>query len=154
MNRIEEVRKYVDQVIFNIPNNEEKRAAYIHLYGVSQVCTLIAMKRNEDVELATIAGMLHDIYIYSTLDSTNHAHKGSVIAKEILQKLSLFTEKEIEQICSAIYNHSSKGIKHSSFDEVLIDADVMQHCIYNPFFEVSPHEKDRYNSLKIEFGLK
>ena len=30
----------------------------------------------------------------------------------------------------------SKGSEHSSFDEVLIDADVLKHCLYNPLFDV------------------
>jgi len=49
--------------------------------------------------------------------------------------------------------HSSKGSKHSFFDEVLIDADVSQHCLYNPLFDVSEHEKRRYENLKLEFRL-
>ena len=81
---------------------------------------MIALKRNENVELATIAGMLHDIYTYSMMDT---------------------------------YNHSSKETKHSSFDEVLIDADVLQHCLYNPLFAVAAHEKSRFENLKLEFGL-
>lgn len=51
-------------------------------------------------------------------------------------------------ICTAIHNHSSKASKHSSFDEVLIDADVLQHCLYNPIFDVAEHEKQRYENLK------
>ncbi len=154
MNRIEKVRVYVDNVISNISDTEEKRCGYLHLYGVAQACALIAMKRSENAELATIAGMLHDIYTYSTLDSTDHARKGSVMAREILTGLNLFSEEEIVKICSAIYNHSSKAVTHCDFDEVLIDADVMQHCLYNPLYEVKPHEKERFNSLKTEFGLK
>lgn len=38
-------------------------------------------------------------------------------------------------------------------EEVLIDADVFQHCLYNPKFEVKIHEKDRYEKLKLEFGI-
>ncbi len=153
MNRVEKVREYVDNVISNIDDTVEKRCAYLHLYGVAQACALIAMKRNENAELATIAGMLHDIYTYSTLDSNDHARKGSVMAREILTSLNLFSEEEIVKICSAIYNHSSKGTTHCNFDEVVIDADVMQHCLYNPLFEVKTHEKNRFNSLKNEFGL-
>lgn len=36
MNRIEKVRELVDEIIMKIPDNEEKRCAYLHLYGVSQ----------------------------------------------------------------------------------------------------------------------
>lgn len=115
---------------------------------------MIAMKRSENVELATIAGMLHDIYSYSTMDTKDHAHKGSLMAREILNSLHIFDGKEIDMICSAIYNHSGKGVRHSSFDEVLIDADVMQHCLYNPLLDAAEHEKVRFENLKSEFGLQ
>ncbi len=87
------------------------------------------------------------------MNAKHHAHKGAVMAREILSSLQIFSEDETELICSAIYNHSSKGSKHSSFDEVLIDADVLQHCIYNPQFEIAEHEKQRYENLREEFGL-
>ena len=153
MNRIEKVREYVDTVLSNVPDAETKRCGYMHLYGVSQACTMIAMKRKENTELAAIAGMLHDIYSYSAMDTKDHARKGAVMAREILNSLSVFKDHEIDMICSAIYNHSSKGAKHSSFDEVLIDADVMQHCLYNPLFEIAEKEKARFDHLKAEFGL-
>lgn len=153
MNRIEEVREHIDNILLNMSDVVERRCAYLHLYGVSQSCALIALKRKEDVELATIAGMLHDIYSYSTMDTKDHAHKGAAMAKETLTSLQLFLEIEIEKIYSAIYNHSDKGTRHSSFDEVLIDADVLQHCLYNPLFDVAEHEKQRYEDLKLEFGL-
>lgn len=153
MNRIEKVREYVDSVILNMSDTFERRCAYIHLYGVSQACAMIALKRNENVELATIAGMLHDIYTYSMMDANDHAHRGSVMAKEILSSMDIFSNNEIEIVCNAIYNHSSKDTKHLFFDEVLIDADVLQHCLYNPLFAVAGHEKARFEHLKLEFGL-
>ncbi|WP_312442005.1 HD domain-containing protein [Lacrimispora sp.] len=153
MNRIEKVREYVDTVLLTMTDTTERRCGYLHLYGVSQACTLIALKRNENAELATIAGMLHDIYSYAAMDTKEHAHKGSIMAREILYDLKVFTENEVDIICSAIYNHSSKGTTHSPFDEVLKDADVLQHCLYNPLFDVLEHEKARYEKLKSEFGL-
>lgn len=153
MNRIEKVREYVDNVLLNITDSTERRCGYLHLYGVSQACTLLAIKRHENAELSTIAGMLHDIYSYSTMDPQDHAHKGALLAREILQSLYIFNEDEINTICGAIYNHSGKGEKHSSFDEVLIDADVLQHCLYNPLFEVAEHEKERFNKLRIELNM-
>lgn len=153
MNRLEIVREYVDKVLLKVPDPEYRRCGYIHLYGVSQACTLIALKRKEDAELAAIAGMLHDIYSYTAMDTSDHAHKGSVMAREILESLSVFEPQEMDLICRAIYNHSSKGKEHDSFDEILIDGDVMQHCFYNPLFEVAEKEKARYEKLKAEFGL-
>ena len=67
MNRIEKVREAVDAVLLNIADAGERRCGYMHLYGVSQACVLIALKRNENAELAAAAGMLHDIYTYATM---------------------------------------------------------------------------------------
>lgn len=154
MNRIEKVREYVDAVLLDMRDTTERRCAYLHLYGVSQACALIALKRNENAELAAIAGMLHDIYSYAAMDTKEHAHKGAVMAREILDGMKSFAADEIDLICGAIYNHSSKGTIHSSFDEVLKDADVMQHCLYNPLFEVMKHEKARYEKIKSELGIE
>lgn len=52
-------------------------------------------------------------------------------------------------ICDAVYNHSDKEIAHSDFNEILKDADVFQHCLYNPMFEIKSHEKNRYEKLKL-----
>ena len=152
-NRVEVLRKYIDEIILNMTDVEERRCAYMHLYGVSQFCALIALKREENSELATMAGMLHDIYSYATMDSNNHAHKGATMAKEILAKLNLTSDDESKLICDAIYTHSDKNLIHSNLNEVLKDADVLQHCLYNTMLEVKPHEKERYEKLKREFGI-
>ena len=153
MNRIEILRKYIDEILLNMTDVEERRCAYLHLYGVAQACALIALKRGENTELSTMAGMLHDIYSYAKMDSKEHAHKGAVLAKEILTALQVTNDDETEMICDAIYNHSEKGIIHSEFSEILKDADVMQHSLYNPMFEIKAHEKNRYEKLKSEFGI-
>ena len=36
---------------------EERRCTYLHLYGVAQFCSLIALKRGENAELAVMAGI-------------------------------------------------------------------------------------------------
>ncbi|MBN1891831.1 MAG: HD domain-containing protein, partial [Clostridiales bacterium] len=107
----------------------------------------------ENVELAAIAGMLHDIYTFTAMDSKGHARKGAVMAREILTSMGIFVEDEIEMICGAIHNHGGKESKHSPFDEVLIDADVLQHCFYDPQLGVFEREKERFEALKKEFGL-
>ncbi|WP_055668573.1 HD domain-containing protein [Desnuesiella massiliensis] len=153
MNRIEILRKYLDEIILNMKDVEERRCAYVHLYGVAQFCTLIALKRGENAELATMAGMLHDIYSYAKMDTKDHAHKGAALAREILTLLQITNDDETKMICDAIYNHSEKEAIHSDFSEVLKDADVFQHCLYNPMFEIKAHEKNRYEKLKAEFGI-
>ena len=153
MNRIEALRQYIDNILLNMSDLEERRCAYVHLYGVAQSCALIALRRGKNVELATMAGMLHDIYSYVKMDTKGHAHKGAVLAKEILNSLQITNEGETNIICDAIHTHSEKGLVHPDLNEILIDADVLQHCLYNPLLEIMPHEKDRYEKLKIEFGI-
>ena len=53
MNR---VRAYVNSIFDPIEDVDEKRAAYIHTYGVSYCCAFLAMKRGLDLELATVIG--------------------------------------------------------------------------------------------------
>lgn len=153
-NRIEILRKHISEMGSNLPDTEERRSIHNHLYAVSQFCALIAFKRGESVELATMAGLLHDIYTYRFEDSKHHAKKGAVLAGEILQTLQISDERETEMIVSAIANHSSKGKRHRPFDEVLIDADVMQHYLYNPTAPIMEHEKARFTQLADEFGLR
>ena len=153
MNRIEKVREYVNIIIGRISDKTVRNEALIHLYGVSQACAMIAMKRKQDAELAVIAGMLHDIWTYSKLDSREHAHKGAAMAREILESMEIFSEKEIEMVCHAIYHHSGKAICQQPFDEVLKDADVFQHCMYDPQKEPAIKEYARFEKLKEEFGL-
>ena len=153
-NRIEILREFIDGILLNMTDAEERRCAYLHLYGVSQACALIALRRGENVELATMAGMLHDLHTYKVGNHDNHAVLGAILAREILSELQLTNPIETDMICSAIHNHSSKGSTHAAFDEVLIDADVLQHCIYNITLPIMEHEKARFEKLKKEFGLK
>ena len=101
-----------------------------------------------------MAAMLHDIYTYAKMDSKDHAHKGAALAREILTSLQITNEDKTEIICHAIYTHSEKELIHPAFNEVLIDADVLQHCLYNPMSEILLHEKNRFEKLKIELGLQ
>ena len=154
MDRVEKVRQIVDEILLNMTDYEERRCAYLHLYGVAQTCALLSIKRKGNVELSIIAGMLHDIYSYANMDSQDHAHKGALMARNILDSLNVFSEEEKNLICTAIYNHSDKSIVHDSLDEILKDADVMQHVLYNPLFDIKQQESERFNSLKKEFNLE
>ena len=154
MDRIEKVRIIVDEILLNMIDVEERRCAYLHLYGVAQACAMLALKRKENVELAIIAGMLHDIYSYANSDSNNHAHKGAEMARNILNTLNTFNEEEKDLICEAIRNHSDKSMVHGWLDEILKDADVMQHVLYNPLFDIKEHEQKRFVFLMKEFDLE
>ena len=55
-----------------------------------------------------IAGLLHDIYTYKKLDSTDHANKGALLAKKILCSIGSFFFFLIDKISHAIYQYSDK----------------------------------------------
>ena len=136
--RLDAARKLVDDLIKAIPDEEEKRCAYVHLYGVGLMASLLALKRGfgrETAELAGIAGMLHDLltYVDSAADGVEHAHPCADFAREqVLDRLDCLTDAEKAMICSGIYNHSDKGETGSDFDELVKDADCAQHALRNP----------------------
>lgn len=153
MDRIEAVKAIADEIVNSAPPQVQP-SAYTHLYGVAQACALLALKRGQDVELATIAGLLHDLHTYRTGDPTAHAHHGAALARKLLEPTALFTQEEIEKISGAIYAHSSKAARHDPFTEVLIDADVLQHCLFTPTQPPAPHEAERFQSLLKELGAE
>ena len=132
MDRLEQLRQIIDDIVWNNPDKVESRCGFVHLYGVSATCTLLALKRGLDPELGSAMGMLHDIWNYKIGDSPDHGQRGAGEAREILGELASFSPEEIEVICHAIAQHTDKESIDSDIDELLKDADVFQHYLYNP----------------------
>lgn len=143
--RLDSVRNILDGIINSIENPEDRRGAYVHLYGTGLMASVLALKRGfdrETAELAEIAGMLHDLlcYVNPEEDGMEHAPKCAEYAKEnVLSKLSDLTDGEKQKIYYAILNHSNKHEKGDPFDEIIKDADAAHHALRNPmedfFFE-------------------
>ena len=153
MSRIKELRTKVYEILEKIEDNEKRAKAVAHLHGVSLAATIIAKKRGEDAELAAMAGLLHDMYAYDHGSYDDHARLGAEYARELLDELALTTPEETDIICNAIANHDSKAEVHSPMDEVLKDADVIDHSLNDPTKEVKEHERERYEKLCEEFGM-
>ena len=134
MGRVGEIYNYINTIFTRI---NEMPPVYMHMLGVSQACSLIAVKRGENAELAVIAGLLHDIaslrnhdaepYKVYGLTPQNHAEISAEIAMSILLELNLTSEQENGIICGAIKKHSDKDNIDTPFDELLKDADVFAH---------------------------
>jgi uncharacterized protein len=153
MDRTERVRQVVDGVLRARPDEEYRRDGFVHLYGVAQACALLARVRGLDAELGTIAGMLHDLWTYKTGDGTDHARHGAPLAREVLMGLGCFAEGEIATLCEAIAHHSDKGAVHGAYDELLKDADVLQHYLYNTLFVQTGKDRSRLDALWVELGM-
>lgn len=136
-------------------------AVYTHLFQVAQLCSLIALRRGENAELATIAGALHDIVYmcsndktlkYSWIPSSGHAENSALIAERILTEQQLVTPEECRIICNAINLHADKEHTGTAYDEVLKDADVFAHGLYD--ITSGNFRTDRWDALCVEFNIK
>ena len=153
MSRLKELRKYVDAELNKMEDADKRTSAIAHLYGVSLVATMIAKKRGMDPEIASMAAMLHDLHAYKTGSYDDHAHKGADLAREILGELKITDEAETDMICSAIYHHDDKLVTDGPMDEVLKDADVIDHCLKDSSKQVKEKEQVRYEKLCAEYGM-
>jgi HD superfamily phosphodiesterase len=152
-NRLEQLRNEVDRLIMiHQPNNV--RYFVNHLYGVSEYCALLALRRGLDPEIAATSGMLHDIYQVTRGTTEEHAVKGAKVAEKILKSMKAYNNAEIAVITTAISRHSKKRKFHEPYDELLKDADVMSHCFYNTGFQLIDKDVDRYEKLLVELGVR
>lgn len=161
MTRTAILRDYIENVIARMTDAGAARAMHNHLYGVSQAASLIALKRGENAELAAIAGMLHDVAYCRSCDiepyrvlgvtGDNHACVGAAETKKILDELDILTAEETALVCGAILRHSEKDNIGSSFDEVLKDADIFSHGLFD--VALKNFRSSRWNTLCREFGL-
>ena len=136
--RLDEARNLIDPIIYGIQNERDKRDAYVHLYGAGLMASLLALKRGhsrEEAELCEIAGMLHDLLTFVDVDADgyDHAHPCADFAKEhVIDHLTSFSDEEKEMLYYGVYNHSDKHVVGSWFDEIIKDADAVQHTLRNP----------------------
>ena len=145
MDRLELVRVEADKIISKLANEDTRKFAYLHSYGVSQCAIYLSIVRGLDIELAGIAGMLHDIAVYAeNCPHKVHAQRSAMLSKTILHDMKQFSEEEIIAITNAIALHSDKLTKTDTrFAEMLKDADVLQHYLYNPNMPLQDKEKYR-----------
>ena len=68
--------------------------------------------------------------------------------------MKLTNREETELICSAIYHHDDKLTMDAPFDELLKDADVIHHTMNDTGKAIKDKEKERYDRICKEFGLK
>ena len=152
MSRIKELQKKAYQVLEkSITDNDKQAKAVAHLHGVALAAAILAKKRGENAELATMAGLLHDLWAYKSGSYDDHAHLGAEYARKVLGEL--VTHEEMEIICSSIDHHDSKGEVGAPMDEILKDADVIDHSLTDPTKEIRAHEQKRFAKLCEELGL-
>jgi HD superfamily phosphodiesterase len=153
MSRLKDLRTYIDKELANITDSDKRTSATAHLYGVSLAATILAKKRGLNEELAAMSGMLHDLHAYKSGSYDDHAHLGADLARKVLEELGITSKEETDIICSAIYHHDDKLVTDSPMDELLKDADVIDHCFKDSSKPVKEKEQKRYDALCKELGL-
>ena len=153
MSRIKDMQKQVHRVLEKMEDGDKRLKAVSHLHGVALAAAVLAKKRGESAELATMAGLLHDLYAYKSGSYDDHAHLGADYARKLLEKLAITTPEETDVICAAIGHHDSKAETDGPMDEILKDADVIDHSLSDPTKEVKAHEVARFGKLCAELGF-
>lgn len=91
------------------------------------------------------------MHAYKSGSYDDHAHLGAAYAGEVLGDLT--TPEETDIICAAIWHHDSKAEINTAMDEILKDADVIDHSLSDPKKAVKEREQARYAKLVRELGL-
>ena len=146
----EVVCKYIELLEEDIIKQEE----LVHSHLVASFCSLLAIKRGLDQELALVIGYLHDIgRIISKGINEKHALVGALEAERILSRTRMFSIEEIEVICDAIRWHSKKGKLGGLYCELIKDADTFAPFMLSPEEAFSENRKVRMNDIIEEFSL-
>ncbi|MFV0393097.1 MAG: HD domain-containing protein [Coprobacillaceae bacterium] len=153
MNRFHEITiiayRNIEEKCYGI----KKLDGYQHLYSVSTLCIQLAKKRNLNIELSAIIGVLHDYSTYYTGSSFDHANRSAMLANELLEKSELLNIEEITLVTTAIKNHSNKDVIDDEYSELIKDADIWYRYLYEPTMTFDMHKQKRIDTLLYEFNM-
>ena len=168
LGRSEKIERQVVQTLLDSKLSDSERESSVvwelkHSSGCVQVGRILAQKRNLDVEIAEIACVLHDIYVIVEGKYGDHAKKGAVLAREILEKTAEFSSEEIEQIVASVGGHSDKHLySDNPYVELVKDVDVFDCSLYKnsgSYYrihkpaDVVAHYEKRVKKVRAELGL-
>lgn len=160
LTRVELVERAVVEVILKSKISDKKRVwsktfELKHSSSVAQIGRILAQKRGLDSDLGASMCVLHDIYVNTTGQSADHAHKGAPLARAILKRTKKFSEKEIKLITEAVYNHSDKHlVSKNPYVELVKDADAFDCSLYDGVHDAYVYEKPLENRKKYFARIK
>jgi uncharacterized protein len=153
MDRVEAVRQKIDEILIQQSDTADHQPGLVHLYGVSAACTLLALRRGLDPELASLMGLLHDLYAYQFGKAGDHAERGALEAGQLLWAVGGFSAEEIGTVRQAIAHHSDKAGAHGPYEELLKDADILQHYLHDLAVPLTPAKEERLNRTLQQLGF-
>ena len=153
----EQVRSYIQAGNDALKTLGFTEHSFPHLYKTAQAAAMILKAlghSDETIELAKIAGLLHDIG--NMINRTFHAPIGAEIARTILERHGM-SYKDIGTVCSAIGNHDEgTGKPVNVVSAALIIADksdvrrsrVQETCMENILADI--HDRVNYAVTRAE----
>lgn len=128
-------REIIEMTLESDIPNKKRESSNIwelkHSSGCCQIGRILAEKRRLNIELVEIIAVLHDVAVITTGSYKDHAKKGGIVAKKILEKSNNFSKEEIKIICEAIAHHSEKEIyTNNPYIEIAKDLDAFDCCLY------------------------
>lgn len=123
-----------------------------HAAGTARLAQLIAVKRNLNIEMAFILGVLHDYGRILTGTKNDHAAISSNYVREYLTESRLFSQEEIDNLVTAVANHSLKDQKGTPMEELIKDADVLD-AYFSDRRSKKPEAEVRLQNLFQELSL-
>lgn len=166
--RAERIERQVIDVILKSELPDEERAwskafELKHSSSVSKIGRILAQKRGLDEEIASIACVLHDIFVFQTGRCDNHGPEGALIADKMLRDACQFSDEEIAEITQAIKHHSEKDVySEDPYVELVKDADVFDCSLFEGVHDAYVYEKShekcrsyfqRIHAVRKELGL-
>ncbi len=155
----DEINQYIDSGNLFLERLGYTEHSRVHSAKVSCTAGKILAELNyseEDIELARIAGYMHDIG--NCVNRTDHAHTGGILAFQILTRMNIDPAK-IAKIVGAIGNHDERtGCATEPISAALIIADktdVRRNRVRNPEktdFDI--HDRVNYAAVSSELQIR
>lgn len=132
----EKVERRVIEILLTSKLTDEERESSVvfelkHSSGCCQIARILAQKRGLDDDIATVASVLHDIYVIVEGKYKDHAKMGTPIARKILEEVGGFSAEDIKTITEAVAHHSEKEVySDNPYIELVKDVDVFDCSLY------------------------
>lgn len=146
MDRYFEMRERALKLLEEKAHGFYKRQMLSHMFQVETLSVILAKKRQLNVELSAIIGLLHDLSIPLDCNDFQHARRSSHLAQTLLAESGHFSNEEISIITHAIATHSHKETIDDPYSELIKDADVYAHVLEGQ--SLKEIEEKRYAKLQ------
>ncbi|SFM30275.1 CHAP domain-containing protein [Paenibacillus sp. 1_12] len=151
--RLESIKVLVHEMLLSIECMVNRQEATVHLYGVSIFASMLAMKRGQNPELATITGLLRDYYVFKTGINEFPGPNSAEAVRTIIRDTGMFTEEEQITVLRSIFYQNDSSRNHDPYEEILKDANVLQLYFQNTGHRLPELDINRLRNVLNELEI-